>query len=66
MKYRIIPVSREQYMDVVLATNIIQVKKWYGWVTFKTIEGIEEYVDKYCENLLNILNLDALVDNRLS
>lgn len=49
MKYRKIVVNIETYYDEVFYTIDIQVKKWYGWVTIKTMES----------NDLKYLNIEA-------
>lgn len=54
-KYRCLNVHCEHCFDVCLLTRIIQVKKWYGWVTIYTIEApYDEAVEK-TDKILKLL-----------
>lgn len=40
-------------------TIVIQVKKWYGWVTFKTIESNQKEVAmNHCNQIMKLLETD--------
>lgn len=61
MKYRYLIVNTEmvEYPDDALYpidTAVIQVKKWFKWITIKTIEGEPLKVEKYCKRLIKLLN----------
>ena len=57
MKYRKMIVNCDRMCDNCWFTIIVQVKKWYGWVTVKTMESNDyEYIHNCADEILDKLN----------
>ena len=55
MKYRAIKLDCEYLLGECYITCAIQVKKWYGWVTIRYVEGEASFVDNKVEKILQEL-----------
>lgn len=55
-KYRYIDVDCEPCDDKCFLTRVVQVKKWYGWTTFYSIEGEYSWVVSKTDDLIKFLN----------
>lgn len=55
-KYRTILIHSDYINDLHYVTYIVQVKKWYGWVTIKTVDGPEDDVYDKLDSILNLLD----------
>ena len=56
MKYRSLLVNNESLgKDLYWSTIVIQVKKWYGWVTFCTINDVDTRAHSRATFILNTL-----------
>ena len=58
MKYRDIKLDCEYLLGECYITCAIQVKKWYGWVTIRYVEGEASFVDNKVEKILQELKYD--------
>ena len=56
-KYRVKDLSND-IGDVFKCHKVVQVKKWYGWVTILYVEGEASYVDNKVKKFLQILEHD--------
>lgn len=58
MKYRAIKLNSDYLLGKGYLESAIQVKKWYGWVTIRYVEGEASFVENKVKNILQELEHD--------